>query len=106
MRGHHRPRSVRGPRPAGRRRAVASVRRLCPGRFPIGGKGGTVASMPDISLTPRTRTRIRTARPKLYKVMLVNDDFTPREFVVLVLKSEFGMTEDQAYKVMVTAHQR
>jgi ATP-dependent Clp protease adaptor protein ClpS len=62
--------------------------------------------MPDISLTPRTRTRIRTARPKLYKVMLVNDDFTPREFVVLVLKSEFGMTEDQAYKVMVTAHQR
>ncbi len=38
--------------------------------------------------------------------MLVNDDFTPREFVVLVLKSEFGMTEDQAYKVMVTAHQR
>lgn len=62
--------------------------------------------MPDISLTPRTRTRIRTARPKLYKVMLVNDDFTPREFVVLVLKSEFGMTEDQAYKVMITAHQR
>jgi ATP-dependent Clp protease adaptor protein ClpS len=38
--------------------------------------------------------------------MLVNDDYTPREFVVMILKAEFGMTEDQSYKVMITAHQR
>jgi ATP-dependent Clp protease adaptor protein ClpS len=52
----------------------------------------------------RTRTRTRTARPPLYKVMLLNDDFTPRAFVVRVLKAEFRMSEDQANRVMVTAH--
>jgi ATP-dependent Clp protease adaptor protein ClpS len=54
----------------------------------------------------RTKTRLKTERPRLHKVILVNDDFTPREFVVLVLKSEFRMTEDQAYAVMLTAHRR
>ncbi|RWN98769.1 ATP-dependent Clp protease adapter ClpS [Mesorhizobium sp.] len=45
-------------------------------------------------------------RPKLYKVILLNDDFTPREFVVTVLKGEFKLSEDQARRVMITAHQR
>ena len=53
---------------------------------------------------PRTKTRTRTARPPLYKVILLNDDFTPREFVVRVLKAEFRMSEDQAHRVMITAH--
>jgi ATP-dependent Clp protease adaptor protein ClpS len=39
-------------------------------------------------------------------VILVNDDYTPREFVVTVLKAEFRMNEDQAYRVMLTAHRR
>ena len=52
----------------------------------------------------KTRSRTKTARPPLYKVMLLNDDFTPREFVVRVLKAEFRMSEDQAHRVMVTAH--
>jgi ATP-dependent Clp protease adaptor protein ClpS len=60
--------------------------------------------MPDLDTKPRTRTRVQTKRPPLYKVILVNDDFTPREFVVRVLKAEFRMTEDQANRVMVTAH--
>jgi ATP-dependent Clp protease adaptor protein ClpS len=55
---------------------------------------------------PRTRVKPKTERPKLHKVILVNDDFTPREFVVTVLKAEFRMTEDQAHKVMITAHRR
>ncbi len=55
---------------------------------------------------PRARTRPKTERPKLYKVILVNDDFTPREFVVAVLKAEFRLSEDQAYRVMITAHRR
>jgi ATP-dependent Clp protease adaptor protein ClpS len=38
--------------------------------------------------------------------ILVNDDYTPREFVVTVLKAEFHMSEDQAYRVMMTAHRR
>lgn len=58
--------------------------------------------MPETGTKPRTTTR--TARPPLYKVMLVNDDFTPREFVVRVLKAEFRMSEDQASRVMITAH--
>ena len=62
--------------------------------------------MPEIVTKPRTKTKPQIERPKLYKVILVNDDFTPREFVVTVLKSEFRMTEDQAHKVMITAHRR
>ena len=52
----------------------------------------------------KTRSKLKTARPPLYKVMLLNDDFTPRDFVVQVLKAEFRMSEDQANGVMVTAH--
>ena len=62
--------------------------------------------MIDTVTRPRTKTRTKTERPRLHKVILVNDDFTPREFVVMVLKVEFRMTEDEAYKVMITAHRR
>ena len=55
---------------------------------------------------PRTRTKTQVERPKLWKVILLNDDYTPREFVVMVLKAVFRMNEDQAYNVMMTAHQR
>ncbi len=64
--------------------------------------------MPDTNITARPKTKVlpKTERPKLHKVILVNDDFTPREFVVTVLKGEFRMSEDQAHKVMITAHRR
>jgi ATP-dependent Clp protease adaptor protein ClpS len=62
--------------------------------------------MANQSTKPRTKVRVKTERPRLHKVILVNDDFTPREFVVTVLKSEFRMNEDQAYNVMITAHKR
>jgi len=55
---------------------------------------------------PGTRVRSRTERPRLYKVILLNDDFTPREFVVRVLKSIFRMTEAEAFGVMMTAHRK
>ena len=57
-------------------------------------------------VTPRTKLRPKTKRPPLYKVILLNDDYTPREFVVLVLKAVFRMNEDEAYNVMMTAHRR
>ena len=60
--------------------------------------------MPETVTKPKTRVKTKVERPRLHKVILVNDDFTPREFVVTVLKGEFRMTEDQAYKVMITAH--
>ena len=62
--------------------------------------------MNNIATKPRTKVRPKTERPKLHKVILINDDFTPREFVVTVLKAEFRMNEDQAYNVMITAHRR
>jgi ATP-dependent Clp protease adaptor protein ClpS len=62
--------------------------------------------MPQNVVTPRTQTRTKTKRPPLYKVILLNDDFTPREFVVLVLKAVFRMSEEQAYAVMLTAHRK
>src|ERR1700761_5743337 len=61
--------------------------------------------MPENTVTkPKTKVRTQPERPRLHKVILVNDDFTPREFVTMILKAEFRMTEDQAYKVMITAH--
>jgi len=62
--------------------------------------------MPDTTAKPKTKVKTKVERPRLHKVILVNDDFTPREFVVTVLKGEFRMTEDQAHKVMITAHRR
>ncbi len=62
--------------------------------------------MGKVASKTRTRTRLKTERPRLHKVILVNDDYTPREFVVLVLKAEFRMTEEHAYQVMLTAHRK
>ena len=58
----------------------------------------------DTTLTPKTSTKPKFERPKLYKVLLVNDDYTPREFVVLVLKAVFRMAEETSQRVMMTAH--
>ncbi len=55
---------------------------------------------------PRVKTKPKTQRPPLWKVILLNDDFTPREFVVQVLKAVFRLNESQAYRVMMTAHQK
>jgi len=60
----------------------------------------------DVKPRGRTRPKTQTQRPKLWKVILLNDDYTPREFVVLVLMAVFRMSESEAYKVMITAHQK
>ena len=66
---------------------------------------GNVAMSPTV-VKPRTKLRPKTKRPPLWKVILLNDDYTPREFVVQVLKAVFRMNADQAYRVMMTAHRR
>jgi ATP-dependent Clp protease adaptor protein ClpS len=58
------------------------------------------------NVKPRTSTKTKVERPKLWKVILLNDDYTPREFVVMVLKAVFRMGEEAAYAVMLTAHRR
>jgi ATP-dependent Clp protease adaptor protein ClpS len=62
--------------------------------------------MANTVVKPQTKTKPKTARPPLYKVILLNDDYTPREFVVLVLKAVFRMNAEHAYRVMMTAHRR
>ena len=57
-------------------------------------------------LTPKTRSKPKVERPKLWKVILLNDDYTPREFVVTILKLVFRMGEERASAVMLTAHRR
>ncbi|HEX7790468.1 MAG TPA: ATP-dependent Clp protease adapter ClpS [Afipia sp.] len=56
--------------------------------------------------TTKTKTKVKPQRPPLYKVILLNDDYTPREFVVMVLKAVFRMGEETAGRVMLTAHQK
>jgi ATP-dependent Clp protease adaptor protein ClpS len=46
----------------------------------------------------------RTARPPLYRVILLNDDFTPMEFVILVLKKFFMKSEAEASRIMFQIH--
>ena len=60
--------------------------------------------MEETDLLPRTKAK--TERPKLYKVILLNDDWTPRDFVVAVLKAVFRMNESEALGVMLTAHRK
>ncbi len=52
------------------------------------------------------QTRPKTKRPPLYKVLLLNDDYTPMEFVVHVLERFFGMTHAQAFEIMLTVHKK
>lgn len=56
----------------------------------------------EIAVKPRAKTQ----RPPLYKVLLLNDDFTPMEFVVHVLERLFGMTHAQAIEIMLTVHRK
>jgi ATP-dependent Clp protease adaptor protein ClpS len=53
-----------------------------------------------------TRTRTRTKKPTPYKVLLLNDDYTPMEFVVLVLQRFFRMNMEDATRVMLHVHQK
>jgi len=54
----------------------------------------------------KSRARAKPERPKLWKVILLNDDFTPRDFVIRVLQMVFRMSEDEALGVMLTAHKK
>ena len=53
-----------------------------------------------------TLSKPKTAKPPMYKVILLNDDFTPMEFVVHILEKFFGITHDLAINIMLTVHQK
>lgn len=68
------------------------------------GKRGGDPADGDTDLAVKTRSK--TQRPPMYKVLLLNDDFTPMEFVVMVLERFFGMDHAQAFEIMLTVHKR
>jgi ATP-dependent Clp protease adaptor protein ClpS len=53
-----------------------------------------------------TKTRPKTKRPSLYRVLLLNDDYTPMEFVVLVLQDVFNKSREEAMRIMLHVHQK
>ena len=61
-----------------------------------------MAQFKDDTLLEAQRSKLRP--PPMFKVMLLNDDFTPMEFVVLVLQKFFGMTRERATQVMLKVH--
>ncbi len=52
------------------------------------------------------KTRPKTKTPSMYKVLMLNDDYTPMEFVVHVLEQFFGMNRSNATRIMLHVHQR
>ena len=60
----------------------------------------------DVETGVATRTRPKTKKPSNYKVLMLNDDYTPMEFVVLVLQRFFSMSLDDATRVMLQVHQQ
>ena len=57
----------------------------------------------DIGVLTKTKPKVK--KPSLYKVLLLNDDYTPMEFVVYVLKQVFGKNQEDAYRIMLHVHQ-
>ena len=53
----------------------------------------------------RTQTKNKLKKPSLYKVLILNDDYTPMEFVVYLLKSFFNKSNEEATKIMLHVHQ-
>ncbi len=53
-----------------------------------------------------TRTKPKTKRPPMYKVMLLNDDYTPMEFVVHILERYFSLTHAESFEIMLTVHKK
>jgi len=68
-----------------------------------GGRGGDAG---DGQVGLATKTRAKPKKPSQFKVLLLNDDYTPMEFVVMVLKRFFNMDLEQATRVMLHVHQR
>ncbi|MQR98365.1 ATP-dependent Clp protease adapter ClpS [Gluconobacter sp. AC10] len=60
----------------------------------------------DLEIGVVVRPRTRTRKPSMYKVLMLNDDYTPMEFVVHVLERFFSKTRDEATSIMLQVHQR
>lgn len=90
-------------------RAQPSIERLSPSVAPA---RPVAANVPDdgddgdSQLGVATKTKTKPKKPSMYKVLLLNDDYTPMEFVVLILKRFFRMDMEEATRVMLHVHQK
>ena len=67
-------------------------------KLPKGGEGTT----PGVIVKSRPKTK----RPSMYKVLMLNDDFTPMEFVVMVIEQFFSKSHEEAIQIMLHVHQK
>ena len=74
-------------------------------RFLTGGPSGP-GDFDDGEAGVATKTRAKTKKPSNYKVLMLNDDYTPMEFVVMVLQRFFNMGIEDATRVMLQVHQQ
>jgi ATP-dependent Clp protease adaptor protein ClpS len=80
---------------------IRSAQELPPAYMGAGENGGGKGE-PGTGIITRTRTK--TKRPQLYKVLLLNDDYTPMEFVVHVLERFFNKGREEATRIMLHVH--
>ena len=74
-------------------------------RMPLGAGGPeTVTAPPKRKTAAKAKTEV--AQPQMYRVLMLNDDYTPMEFVVQVLKEYFGMPEPTAVAIMLAVHRQ
>lgn len=89
-----------------RRRIIRSeLRRLA--ADPVGVRGAnepTGGGVPVVQLEIRTRPKPKVEKPKRYRILMLNDDYTPMEFVVHVLQRFFSMPEQRAIEIMLRVH--
>lgn len=69
-----------------------------------GGGGSAVADLDAATAQPETTPQVRT--PPMYRVLLMNDDFTPMDFVVHVLQKFFSKQMEEATKIMLEVHHK
>lgn len=79
---------------------------LMPGFAMMADDGKDDGDKGDDQVGIATKTRAKPKKPSQYKVLMLNDDYTPMEFVVMVLKRFFGMDLEQATRVMLHVHQK
>ncbi|MBX6373548.1 MAG: ATP-dependent Clp protease adapter ClpS [Acetobacteraceae bacterium] len=75
-----------------------------PDKFPGRGGGTQGGDNPQTGVVVKARPR--TKKPSMYKVLMLNDDYTPMEFVVHVLERFFQKTREEATRIMLHVHRR
>jgi len=68
------------------------------------GSSGAPGNGDDNETGLGTKTKVKTKKPSLYRVVILNDDYTPMEFVVFILERIFNKGSEEAYKIMLHVH--